>query len=67
MIVSKLRFIMEDRKLTIAELSKLAHISPDTISRMRKTVQINECKLGSLEKVAKALNCKVKDLFIEER
>ncbi len=58
---------MENRKVTILELSRIAHISPDTISRMRKTIQINECKLGSLEKVAKALNCKVKDLFIEER
>jgi DNA-binding Xre family transcriptional regulator len=45
----------------------LSGISDHTILRVRRTKKIGECSLNTLEKIAKALKCKVKDLFEEER
>ncbi|GHU14031.1 hypothetical protein FACS189449_10170 [Alphaproteobacteria bacterium] len=67
MITSNLKCIMAYKGVTIAELVELARVSHDTIARIRLTKRIGECKLNTLERIAKALGCKVKDLFEEER
>ncbi|MDR2437088.1 MAG: helix-turn-helix transcriptional regulator [Endomicrobium sp.] len=41
-------------------------VSDHTILRVRRTRRIGECKLNTLEKIAKALKCRIKDLFEEE-
>jgi DNA-binding Xre family transcriptional regulator len=58
---------MAQKGITIAQLTELSKLSSDTISRVRRTQKIGECRLHTLEKIAKALKCKVKDLFEEER
>jgi DNA-binding Xre family transcriptional regulator len=67
MITSNLKCIMTQRRVTIGKLAELSQLSPDTIARVRRTKKIGECKLNTLEKMAKALKCRVKDLFEEER
>jgi DNA-binding Xre family transcriptional regulator len=67
MITSNLKYIMTRQGVTISKLVELSRLSPDTIARVRRTKKIGECKLNTLEKIAKALGCKVKDLFEEER
>lgn len=66
MITSNLKYIMRERKITISRLIELSGVSNHTIVRARRT-SISECTLGTLEKIADALNCKVKDLFEQER
>jgi DNA-binding Xre family transcriptional regulator len=58
---------MEHKKITINKLVELSGISDHTILRIRRTKKIGECSLNTLAKVARALKCKVKDLFEEER
>ena len=58
---------MSKRGFTINRLAEEAHISTDTIARIRRTKKIAECKLNTLEKIAKVLKCRVKDLFEEEK
>jgi DNA-binding Xre family transcriptional regulator len=58
---------MRQQGITIGKLAELSILSPDTIARIRRTKKIGECRLNTLEKIAKVLGCKVKDLFDEER
>ena len=67
MITSNLKYIMASQEITIARLAEEAHVSPDTIARIRRSKKIGECRLNTLEKIARVLNCKIKDLFEEER
>jgi DNA-binding Xre family transcriptional regulator len=67
MITSNLKYIMTRQGVTISRLAELARLSPDTIARVRRTKKIGECKLNTLEKIAKTLHCKIKDIFEEER
>jgi DNA-binding Xre family transcriptional regulator len=67
MITSNLKCIMAQKEISIAELVELARVSHDTIARVRLSRRIGECKLNTLEKISKALGCKVRDLFEEER
>lgn len=57
---------MTKKGITINKLAEITKLSPDTIARARRTKKICECKLGTLEKIAKALKCKTWDLFEEE-
>lgn len=67
MITSNVKCLMRQEGITINKLAELSNLSPDTIARIRRTKKIGECKLNTLEKIAKAISCKVKDLFEEER
>lgn len=67
MITSNIKYIMNQKHITIQKMVELSGLSDHTILRIRRSKRIGECKLNTLEKVAKALQCKVKDLFEEER
>jgi DNA-binding Xre family transcriptional regulator len=67
MITSNLKYIMDQKRITISKLVELSGVSDHTILRVRRTQRIGECKLNTLEKIAKALKCKTKDLFEEEQ
>ena len=54
------------KKITINKLIELSGVSNHTIVRARRT-SISECSLDTLEKIADALDCKVKDLFEQEK
>ena len=66
MITSNLKYIMRMKKITINKLIELSGVSNHTIVRARRT-SISECSLDTLEKIADALDCKVKDLFEQEK
>jgi DNA-binding Xre family transcriptional regulator len=67
MITSNLKYVMRQKNVTINELAELAELSPDTVARARRTKKIGESRLNTLEKIATALGCNIKDLFEEER
>ncbi len=67
MITSNLKCLMSQKKITISRLAEESRLSPDTIARIRRSKKIGECKLNTLEKIAKVLNCRIKDLFEEEK
>jgi DNA-binding Xre family transcriptional regulator len=51
--------------MTIHQLMALTKLSDHSVLKAR-TSRIKGCKLETLEKIAKVLDCKVKDLFEEE-
>lgn len=59
---SNLTRIMEGKKITYEELQYLSKVAPDTVAKAR-TSNIETCKLKTLEKLAKALDVDVKELF----
>ena len=65
MLTSNVRKIMEERKVTIRSLVERTRLADVTILRARRD-QIVQCRLGTLETIAKSLGCKVKDLFDED-
>jgi DNA-binding Xre family transcriptional regulator len=67
MITSNLKYVMRRKNITINKLIEMSGVSNHTIVRARRTSSINECTLGTLEKIADALDCKVKDLFEQEK
>ena len=64
MIVSNVKKIMEKQGITIRKLVDETGLSDVTILRARRE-QIAQCRLSTLETIAKTLGCKVKDLFDE--
>lgn len=60
--VSKLSRIMKDKHMTYEELQFRSNVAPDTVARARDE-RIATCKLFTLEKLAKALDVHVNDLF----
>jgi DNA-binding Xre family transcriptional regulator len=66
MITSNLKYVMRQKNVTINKLIEMSGVSNHTIVRARRT-SISECTLGTLEKIADALDCKVKDLFEQEK
>lgn len=63
---SKVREMMEDRGITVRGLAESHSITLRTIMKARDTRHFRNCRIGTLEKIAHALGCKVKDLFEEE-
>lgn len=57
---------MRKQKVTIHRLMELTRLSDYSILKAR-TTKIKGCKLETLQKIATVLNCKVKDLFEEEK
>ena len=61
-IVSNLNELMKRKKLTYEDLQFLSKVAPDTVARARDE-RIVTCKLLTLEKLAKALDVDVSELF----
>jgi len=53
---------MEEKNMTYEELQFLSKVAPDTVARARDE-RIATCKLLTLEKLAKALDVNVNELF----
>lgn len=65
MIRSNLKEIMERLDITYKQLEEKTGISSQTITRARGEM-ISECRLSTLETIAKALGVTTKDLYDEE-
>ena len=61
-ITSNLSEIMIDKKMTYEELQYRSKVAPDTVARARDE-RIASCKLLTLEKLAKALDIHICQLF----
>jgi DNA-binding Xre family transcriptional regulator len=64
MIVSNIRQIMENKKITVRRMMEVTGLANETVLRARGA-QILQCHLETLERIALCLDCKVKDLFDE--
>lgn len=64
MVSSKVKLVMEKKKMTIRKLMELSGLSNETILRARGE-QIVQCRLETLIIIGQCLGCKVKDLFDE--
>lgn len=64
MIKSRLKYHMEEKGITYAALEKMTGLSSQTITRARGDT-IRECRLSTLEIMAKALGVNIVDLFDE--
>lgn len=65
MIHSQIKKLMIERKVTVAKLMDMTGLSNETVMRSRDD-RIASCSLKTLETIAHALGCRVKDLFDEE-
>ena len=65
MITSNVKKLMDDKGMTIRGLVALSGLSDKTILRARGET-IVECRLYTLQTIAKILGCKIRDLFEEE-
>lgn len=65
MIRSNVKNLMEKYGVPYAELEKKTGLSSQTITRARGDM-ISECRLSTLETIAKALGVTTKDLYDEE-
>lgn len=61
---SNVKKIMEEKGVAILPLAQKAGVSQRTIQKARDG-RIESCTLKTLDKLATALDCKVKDLFEE--
>lgn len=69
MIVSHVKRIMEQKKITVSKLSEMTGLAIETIMRARRGAdagQLGSCTLITLETMARAMGVKIKDLFDEE-
>lgn len=64
MITSNIRKIMEEKGVTIRAMIQGTGLADMTIHRARRE-QISQCRLCTLEVIAKYLGCAIKDLFEE--
>ena len=62
MISSNVKDIMEDKGITYIELERRTGLSNHTITRARSD-SIRECRLYTLEAIAKALGVRTYDLY----
>ena len=60
--VSNLSDIMKEKGVTYEDLQFLSKVAPDTVARARDE-RIATCKLLTLEKLAKALDVDINELF----
>jgi DNA-binding Xre family transcriptional regulator len=64
LIISKIKELMDEKKMTYAILEKATGLTNQTISRARDG-RIGTCTLNTLATIAAALGVPVKDLFEE--
>jgi len=68
LIISNVRKIMEEKRVTIKQLVQMTGLAEETIMRARRgggRQQLGSCTLLTLEAIAKALGVSIKDLFDE--
>ncbi len=65
MLTSNVKKLMDDKGMTIRGLVALSGLSDKTILRARGET-IVECRLYTLQTIAKFLGCTVKELFEEK-
>lgn len=65
MITSNVKKLMDERGITIRAMVALSGLSDKTILRAR-TEHIIECRMYTLQTLAKCLGCSVKALFEED-
>ena len=63
MIVSNLKNLMKEKKITMKQLEDMTGMSPSTINKARQDDGIAECRLSTLGRIATALGVPVKTLF----
>lgn len=63
--MSKVKLLMDEKRITVRALADLTGLSNETIMRARDA-RIGQCRLSTLEVIAKALGVKVTDLFEEK-
>jgi len=66
MIKSKIKELMENKGVTYTALEQRTGLSSQTITRARGEM-IRECRLSTLEAIAKVLDVRIADLFEEDR
>lgn len=64
MVKSNVKELMEAKGITIRKMVTMTQLADVTILRARRE-QILQCRLETLETIAKCLDCKIKDLFDE--
>ncbi len=65
MVKSRVKELMEKQGITVRKMVLLTSLSDVTILRARRE-QILQCRLATLETIARCLGCKIKDLFDEQ-
>lgn len=65
MIVSKIKRIMEEKGVTLKQITDETGLAEITLIRARGE-QILQCRLATLETIAHFLGCKTKDLYDED-
>lgn len=65
MFISNVKNIMEQKGITIRAMVAQTGLADVTILRARGE-KIAQCRLETLQAIARCLNCKVKDLFEED-
>jgi len=65
MLTSNVKKLMEEKGVTIRMMVAKTGLADVTILRARRE-QIIQCRLVTLESIAKCLGCKIKDLFDED-
>ena len=63
MIVSNLKNLMKEKKITMKQLEDMTGMSPSTINKARQDDGIAECRLSTLGRKATALGVPIKKLF----
>lgn len=63
---SKVKILMKERGVTVRKLREEHGLNFQTVTNAGDDRKIRKCQLGTLEKIAHALGCRVKDLFDEE-
>ena len=63
MIVSNLKNLMKEKKITMKQLEDMTGMSPSTINKARQDDGIAECRLSTLGRIATALGVPIKKLF----
>lgn len=65
MVASNVKKLMEEKGVTIRGMAAKTLLADMTIIRARGD-KITQCKLETLQIIAKHLKCKIKDLFDED-
>lgn len=66
MVTYRLREVLAEKHISQGKLSRLADVSPSTVSRMCAEGSTYNVSIDVLQKIAKALGVKISDLYEEE-
>jgi DNA-binding Xre family transcriptional regulator len=58
---------MRKKGISLRKLAFDSGVAESTLLKVRESVSIRNCKLSTLETIAKTLGCKISDLFEEEK